>query len=175
MNMRVRPLPGLLAGFLLACASPSLAACEALPALLRERLLLMDEVAAYKWLHGEAIEDREREAAVIEAASAAALARGLAPADSRRLFIAQMEAAKDIQRYWISRWQQGESAPRSAPDLAQIRTELNRLGDAIVDSAAKQCVWRRAVLAAALVVEGLPAARRDEIVAAVAALSISGR
>ena len=170
MNTQVRALLGVLAGLLLACTSPLLSACETLPALLGERLSLMDEVAAYKWLRGEAIEDKEREAAVIEAASAAALARGLAPAGSRRLFIAQMEAAKDIQRYWISRWEQGESAPRGVPDLALIRTQLNRLGDAIVDSAGQRCQWGLAELEAALSVEGLPAARRDEIVAAVAAL-----
>jgi len=152
------------------CTGASLCAQEALPDLLRKRLLLMEEVAAYKRRQGEAVEDRVREAAVVEAATAMALMQGLNPVGVRRLFITQIEAAKDIQRYWLKRWEQSGPPPRDGPNLEEIRAELNRLGKAIVASAARQCVWQRADLESALAVDGLSLARRDEIISAIAGL-----
>lgn len=104
------------------------------------RLELMDDVAAHKWAARQAIEDVEREQVVLAAARDQALAHGLGPyldqETSQFFFHIQIEAAKEIQRYWFERFAEGEPVPE-APDLdAAIRPALIRLGDAIAESIA---------------------------------------
>ncbi|MEM9314647.1 MAG: gamma subclass chorismate mutase AroQ, partial [Pseudomonadota bacterium] len=119
-------------------ALPAFAYAEnELTSLLNERLSHMRAVAAYKWIHHRPIEDREREARVLDAAELAGLRHRLRRESTRAFFVAQIEAAKDIQRYWFDRWAVG-GAPTSAPDLsAELRPELLRLGDAIVGALAE--------------------------------------
>lgn len=148
-------------------SSPSLAA------LLHQRLSLMDEVAAHKWRHKQPVEDLVREKVVIEQATEDALAHGLVPASSRRLFIAQMEASKEIQRYWFARWQEGAVLPETVPDLDRdIRPELLRLGSAIVAAAAVRRPGDRAVLEQAFVVEGLSVAGQNRLMSAIDQLEL---
>lgn len=95
----------------------------------------MREVAAWKRMHGAPVEDLIREEQVIAAAVDAGLRLGFRPEGSARFFRVQIEAAKDIQRYWIQHWQSGEAgdAPVSAADLNDaLRPRLNALGDAIL-------------------------------------------
>jgi cyclohexadienyl dehydratase len=100
--------------------------------LIAERLALMRSVAAYKWLNGIPIEDREREALVIASAEADGLRHGMRPDTTARFFAIQIEAAKDIQRYWFERWSAG-GAPEEAADLSLvIRPQLIELGNAIL-------------------------------------------
>lgn len=100
------------------------------------RLELMKEVAAHKWHKGLAIEDEAREAVVLDRAVTQALRHGLTTASSRRLFAAQIDAAKAIQHHWFEVWRDG-AGPPGAPDLQEeLRPELLRLGDAIVAAAA---------------------------------------
>ncbi len=91
----------------------------------------MQDVAAYKWIHQLPVEDLEREKVVIESATEAGLRYGVTADSSAVFFSAQINAAKDIQQCWFSRWQEG-NAPASAPDLnGEVRPELIRLGNAI--------------------------------------------
>ena len=99
--------------------------------LIDARLELMRAVAAYKWEHQLAIEDSAREKVVLDKARLAALKAGIAPDAAEAFFISQIEAAKEIQRYWFGKWEQG-SAPGVAPDLnTEIRPQLIALGDEI--------------------------------------------
>jgi cyclohexadienyl dehydratase len=92
----------------------------------------MQDVAAHKWVNGLPVEDGAREAKVLESAEAAALRFGVDVSATRALFEAQIEAAKEIQRYWFTRWALG-SPPRSAPDLVgDLRPRLLALGDLIL-------------------------------------------
>ena len=61
--------------------------------LVNERLAWMQAVAAYKWAHGVAIDDPEREASVIERGVADGLRAGMVPASARVLFRAQIDGA----------------------------------------------------------------------------------
>lgn len=81
----------------------------ALLARLDERLSLMPEVARAKRRLGRPVEDRAREerviAAALETVRGEAARRGVDPLDVdavRRLYVAQIEAAKQIQRDWLA-------------------------------------------------------------------------
>lgn len=128
----------------------------------------MDEVAAHKWRRNQPVEDLAREGVVIRQSTEDALAHGLVPATSRRLFIAQMDAAKEIQHYWFDRWQGGLAPPETVPDLdGEIRPELLRLGSAIVAAVSTQRHVDRAALAQVLMVEGLSVDGRDRLMSAI--------
>lgn len=131
------------------------------PGLVAQRLSLMDEVAAHKWLNDLPIEDLNREGVVIAAARASAANQGLDPAAADRFFRVQIEAAKEIQDYWISAWIDRDG-PITAPDLAtEIRPELIRLGNAITKALANCEVGS---LLGGLGIEGLNDRRRTELV-----------
>lgn len=110
-----------------------------LPALLatvRERLSLMPFVADAKRRSGAPVEDRAREAVVLDAAVSAALqaARELRrpPPDTeavRRFYRAQIEAAKQIQRRVLA--EAPDPARRAADLRSEIRPALLRIGDRI--------------------------------------------
>lgn len=136
------------------------------------RLSLMKPVAAWKRANGVAVEDREREAVVLENATAAAAEAGLDPAAARPFFAAQIAAAKDIQRCWLARWDAGEaSPPEDAPDLkTEIRPALLELGRALLESTAAALAQDIAFdetyaadYAAAADIDCLSAARRDAV------------
>lgn len=94
-----------------------------------ERLGWMASVAAWKYSNDVQVEDLEREALVLESATADAEELGLSSESVRDFFQAQIDAAKAIQWCWIETWQSGASPIGEAPDLAtEIRPELIRLG-----------------------------------------------
>ena len=98
---------------------------------------LMRGVAAYKFSNQLAIEDQARETIVLDDAAGAALAYGLTPASSRFFFAIQIEAAKEIQRYWFEEWADNRQLPESIPSLQdELRPRLNELGEAIVSTIA---------------------------------------
>ncbi len=112
---------------------PGLAAAETSSEAFRlidARLELMQPVAAWKDARGVAVEDREREAVVLEKAVAAAEESGIAPDTAAAFFRAQIEAAKEIQVCWIERWTSGEAVrPGEVPDLKEeIRPQLIQIG-----------------------------------------------
>ncbi len=137
-------------------------------AVMAQRLGLMRDVAAFKWLNHLPIEDPARERVVLQAAVREGLRHGIRPESSRRFFRVQMEAAKDIQRYWFRRWQDGEP-PRDAPDLQGVtRPRLLELGRRILEGLAEAAPLHDAdAFRRALTVEGLEEARVAELLEAV--------
>lgn len=117
----------------LAAGSPSLAAegdAEAAFQLIDARLELMKPVAAWKQAEGAAVEDKAREAVVVEKAVEAAGKRNIDPEGAAAFFRAQIEAAKEIQVCWIDRWTAGTATPPAeVPDLkSEIRPQLIKIG-----------------------------------------------
>lgn len=102
--------------------------------LVDQRLSHMKDVAAYKWRKQIAIEDLKREQVVTENASTYAVEQGLDRHSSRDFFLAQIEAAKVIQRSWFVEWEQDSSllAGASKDLVTEIRPELIRLGNQII-------------------------------------------
>lgn len=152
---------------LMACTSVCLAfqSQERTLSLITERLSLMQNVAAYKWHHDLPVEDLVREKVVLNSAMASSLDRGITTTSSRQFFKAQIEAAKDIQRCWIDRWEKG-SIPPDAPDLGQItRPALLHLGKAITNSLSAQN-WRRRSFDQIVVVDCLSSHSSNGIYAA---------
>jgi cyclohexadienyl dehydratase len=98
----------------------------------------MQDVAAYKWLNQRPIEDLERETVVLTAASRSGLDYNITVASSEAFFAAQIEAAKEIQRYWFDQWQT-HGAPETAADLiTTVRPALLDLGEQITAQLGKQ-------------------------------------
>lgn len=166
----VRHVLALLVGAVLALPSVA-SASEALYGRIGERLALMRDVAAYKWLHDLPVTDSEREARVLDSAAADGLRFQIEPDSTRRLFAVQIEAAKDIQRYWFERWAAGP-APDSAPDLVgELRPHLLQLGEEILALAAEPVTGVSADRFYEIVrTDGLERDRADELLSAVAAL-----
>ncbi|HEX7037512.1 MAG TPA: gamma subclass chorismate mutase AroQ [Pseudomonadales bacterium] len=151
-------------------ASPVTDGPEELYRLIDARLELMDEVAAFKWQSGLPVEDREREAVVLEQAVTDALHFGFTPETSRAFFEAQIEAAKSIQRHWLERWQAGEEPPQAADLNEAIRPELSRLGSRIIAAAASAGAVDRERFEAAVAVTGLDPGAREQVFAALEGL-----
>lgn len=102
--------------------------------LIDERLELMKSVAAYKWIHEQPIENRDRETVVVEAAVMSGLKHGITAPSSSAFFRAQIEAAKDIQRCWFDRWKTGKGPASSKNLVTELRPRLIELGDKIASS-----------------------------------------
>lgn len=87
------------------------------------RLATMRAMAATKWASGTRIEDLPREAEVLGAVTTLAVELGLDTSSVRRWFIAQMTAAREVQRHWHEAWGRngmcGEC--RRPTDLAVMR------------------------------------------------------
>ena len=97
-----------------------------------ERRSLMKAVAADKWLTSKAIEDKNREAIVLQQSRYTGLEMGITVASNEGFYRAQISAAKSIQRYWFRYWRD-HSGPRSADNLVNvIRPRLTSLGEDII-------------------------------------------
>lgn len=135
------------------CAAAS--ALDDLAHAIGARLSLMDDVARYKWNHSLAILDEQREAQLVERATAQAVTLGV-PADfARRVVAAQIEASRIRQTELTALWRAQHhgafdgvadltSAQRPAIDaattdlLARLRAALCEL-----DSDAAQAAFAR--------------------------------
>ncbi len=91
------------------------------------RLLLMDDVARYKWNHALPIVDSEREAALLERATTEAVTLGLPEGYARRVIAAQIQAARTLQLELVSAWRHQQEPPfDDVPDLnAQQRPAVD--------------------------------------------------
>jgi len=142
--------------------------------LMADRLELMRDVAAHKWHHALPVEDLQRDAVVLDQAVRDGLRHGFTVGSSRAFFAVQIEAAKEVQRYWFDVWKQS-SPPATVPDLdAVVRPELLRLGSAMLAAAASPAVSAAADRSPAPVrlgVEGLSEATERALVAAAAGLT----
>lgn len=88
--------------------------------LIAERLKLMTEVAAWKRANEVPVEDLPREKVVMESARIDAAALGLDPVSVGPFVQEQMDAAKDVQRCLIKRW---DAAAEKAAAQAEIPSE----------------------------------------------------
>jgi chorismate mutase len=88
---------------------------------MRSRLVVMHDVARWKWAAKAPIEDPAREQALLNDVNELGNAMGLDPAATRAVFAAQIEAAKLVQRADLARWQADGRGPEGeAPDLAGV-------------------------------------------------------
>ena len=134
------------------------------------RLALMKPVAHSKWATGRAIEDTDREKVVIEQAVISGLQYGITTDSTTTFFEAQIEAAKAIQRYWFSVWQD-EPPEGLAPDLtATIRPQLLELGDRILSQLSDTRSLPFARFQKATQIEGLSLAHQQALFQALAGI-----
>lgn len=134
------------------------------------RLALMKPVAHSKWVAGRAIEDTDREKVVIEQAVISGLKYGITTDSTTTFFEAQIEAAKAIQRYWFSVWQD-EPPEGLAPDLtATIRPQLLELGDQILSQLSDTRSLPFARFQKATQIEGLSLAHQQALFQALAGI-----
>jgi cyclohexadienyl dehydratase len=98
--------------------------------LLRARLDLMPEVAAWKYAHDLPVVDVARERDVLNATVVRARGLGIDPARARALFDLQILLARQIQERRIDQWREGRRMDVRQRDLAtELRPELDRIGN----------------------------------------------
>ncbi|MBQ0721500.1 MAG: gamma subclass chorismate mutase AroQ [Gammaproteobacteria bacterium] len=103
------------------------------------RLGLMKDVAAYKFTHNIALENKPREQVVLASAMASVGEQQLQPESVEAFFRLQIEMAKAIQRGWIKRWTaEGLDSAALAQRMAiadlnsDLRPQLIQLGEQLV-------------------------------------------
>lgn len=95
--------------------------------LMGERLALAREVAWTKFHAGLPVRDPEREAAVLNSLVTKGEAAGLDAALVARFARAQIEASCLEQETWIKKWRASGPPAGPPPDLASLRTRLDRI------------------------------------------------
>jgi chorismate mutase len=105
------------------------AAVERVLHLMRQRLLVMHDVARWKWNGQQPSADPERERVFLDSIAAKAKSANLDPEFTRTFFVAQIEAAKQLQEDDFRRWKmEGRGRFPDVPDLAtQIRPKIDAL------------------------------------------------
>lgn len=99
-------------------------AAQSLVQAIDERLTLMREVAAAKWLSGAPILDAAREAVVLQQVAERAQSLGLDPVTTEAFFAGQIGLARDVQQRWHDEWKQaGHCAPCDEPAALQVVRE----------------------------------------------------
>ncbi|MFT4585437.1 MAG: cyclohexadienyl dehydratase [Gammaproteobacteria bacterium] len=135
--------------------------------LVLERLALMRDVAAYKWVNKLPIEDLTREAVVFNDVTERSLVRGIEIESSARLFGELVGAAKEIQRYWFSVWKTHEAPVRAVDLKTQIRPRLTELGFEIFDSLVRREAVTRVHLSEQFSIDGLSEITTNKVVDAI--------
>jgi chorismate mutase len=102
-----------------------------------QRLATADPVAATKWINGGPITDPARANQVLESVAADATAHNIDPAYVRTVFTDQIAANEGIQYTRFGQWKfDPATAPTTAPDLAETRTQIDGLNKTLVDEIA---------------------------------------
>ncbi|MEO1194170.1 MAG: gamma subclass chorismate mutase AroQ [Pseudomonadota bacterium] len=167
--------------FLVLASAPAAASdpADQVYGLIDARLELMQPVAAWKHDQGVAVEDKAREAVVLEKAVEAAVAQGIEPAGAEAFFRQQIEAAKEIQFCWLARWEEGAATPPAqVPDLkTEIRPQLIAIGAELLrstkDSLATQAPFALTPFQASVEVECLSTETRDGLFQALSAMQLA--
>jgi chorismate mutase len=116
-----------------AAAPAPMTAARQVMTLTQQRLELMDEVMASKWLSRAPIQDPAQEATVTETAVAEAEPLGVPAELTRSVFAAEIAAAKEVQLGWGSHWlYYGAPEGLAAPELTTLRAELTAISKSIV-------------------------------------------
>jgi chorismate mutase-like protein len=100
-----------------------------LAALIDARLALVLEVARFKWNTGGAIEDPQREQALLASMRERATATGVSPSRVEAFFLAQIEAAKLLQRELFARWSREDR--EQFPGIEDLATSIRPGIDAV--------------------------------------------
>jgi chorismate mutase-like protein len=132
-------------------AHPATPAAARLASLIDERLALVTEVARYKWNTGAAIEDPPREQALLASLRERAVPLAIAQSTVDTFFLAQIDAAKQLQRELFERWKRERR--EKFPAIADLATSI-RPG---IDAVTNQMLQALAAVPAAQAVR-LPAA-----------------
>ncbi len=109
-------------------------AAQSLVQAIDERLTIMRDVAAAKWLSGAPILDAAREAVVLQQVAARAQSLGLDPVTTQAFFAEQIRLARDLQQHWHDEWQRaGHCAPCDEPaDLQAVRERIDATNERAV-------------------------------------------
>ncbi|MGE0606438.1 MAG: gamma subclass chorismate mutase AroQ [Pirellulales bacterium] len=109
----------------------AVARAEQLVELMQARLLLMHDVARWKWNAGRPIEDLPREAELLDRMAQLTGERWQIPdQETRPFFQAQMDAGKLVQQAYFAEWEAHDIRPQfdNVPDLAtEIRPRLDQI------------------------------------------------
>jgi cyclohexadienyl dehydratase len=98
-------------------------------ALMGQRLQLMQDVAAWKFVHKLPIQDIERESKVLAATVGRAQQLGIEPRGAEKVFALQIELARRLQQQAIEHWQRSGTVPQRLRSLeAELRPALDELG-----------------------------------------------
>ena len=117
---------------------------QVLAKLLDQRLSYMKDVAAYKWVNSQPIEDLERERIILEKSLSKAGQYQLDMVSTRSFFELQIELAKGVQEFWFAEWQQNGFAADKFQDLnTEVRPALVLLGDDILQQINQMALWER--------------------------------
>lgn len=101
------------------------------------RLQTAEPVAESKWVNGGPITDGPRAQQVLDAVGADAAARNVDPAYVQAIFRNQIDATEAIQYTRFGQWKlDPATAPRTAPDLAASRTQIDGYNRAMVEQIA---------------------------------------
>ncbi|MEJ8278564.1 gamma subclass chorismate mutase AroQ [Pseudonocardia spirodelae] len=102
-------------------------------ALSAQRAQVSDRVAAAKLGTGQAVTDPAREAAVVDGIRAEAGRDGVDPDWAARIVTDQIAASTQVQDDLLRQWaERPDTAPVQRPALAEVRPELDRIGDELV-------------------------------------------
>jgi len=105
---------------------------------INNRLALMEAVALNKQFKNQPTADPEREAAMLKSLAEKAEGYSLKADEVRWFFVAQVDAAKQVQDYHRASWKKEKRpAPEIVPELAEIRQKIDRLNLELLDSLAK--------------------------------------
>ena len=117
-----------------AAATESGERLQRLREVMTERLVIMEQVARYKWNAGLPVEDPDREAAILKKTLAMAVGGGLNPEFATRVVRAQIEAAKIVQDVLFDHWRLAAVGKLAeAPSLtATLRPEVSRLSNELI-------------------------------------------
>jgi cyclohexadienyl dehydratase len=96
-----------------------------------ERLALMRDVAAAKWMSGAPIRDAAREEVVLQQVAARASVLGLEPVATRAFFDEQISLGRELQQRWHEAWKtQGHCPPCAAPaGLQAVRERIDAVNE----------------------------------------------
>jgi acetolactate decarboxylase len=110
--------------------------------LMQQRLMLMHEVARWKWNAGQPVADAQRERELLHSVVEAGRGKGLDPDLVRSFFAAQMEAARLIQQGDFDSWQANKQEPiADTKSLAVLRQRIDHLNRELIDALVELRPW----------------------------------
>jgi chorismate mutase len=106
--------------------------------LMEQRLVLMHDVARWKWNAGAPITDPQRERELLQSVVERGRGKGLDPDLVRSFFAAQMEAARLVQQADFDRWKADKHGPfADTTSLAVLRQRIDDLNHELIDALAE--------------------------------------